>query len=801
MQITESKSKYSIKYYPGRIHSYKKEGNFFYFYNEDTILEVKVNTDSIIRFRYAPDGFFQKDFSYAVSKYFRIKLTSLQFEEHDEYYEIETAKVICRISKANISVTMMNKDREIILEDELGFHWQHYLLKGGKINYCSKKIQPDESFYGMGDKPTELNMRGKYFENFGSDVYGYVKDTDPLYKNIPFYMGLHGEGKHGYGVFFDNTFRTIFDFGKEQHDVCSFWARGGEMNYYFIYGPQLTNVVEQYASLTGTHELPPLWALGYHQCKWSYYPESKVREVTEEFRKRKIPCDVIYLDIDYMEGFRCFTWSKEYFPDPKGLLSDLSEQGFKTVVIIDPGIKIDKDYEVWKQGIQNDFFCKRADGTLMEGDVWPGKCHFPDFTNPQVREWWSTLFNELVEVGVKGVWNDMNEPAVFEIGTFPEDVRHDFDGNPCSHRKGHNVYGMQMARATYNGLKKFLMPNRPFVITRSGYSGLQRYSSVWTGDNTASWEHLWLANIQCQRLSISGVSFAGSDVGGFIGEPDGELYTRWIQLATFHTFFRTHSAGNETKFNQEPWSFGSKYEFIVKKFIHLRYQLLPYFYTSFWQHTTYGTPIIRPLSFLDQTDPETRDRMDEYCFGDHLLICPVLHPNTNERVVYIPRGSWYHLWNDTEYKGGKEYKVTCPIDRIPVFVRAGAVIPYYPKMQYVGEFEVTEITLNVYYTKGKDVLSVLYEDAGDNYGYKAGIFNHNRFYVTGNDKNLILNHILEEGNYDSPCKNFKVVFHGVPFNCTEAIVDGKSIKLNEKHFAVGMIKFKVDKNFERVILR
>jgi alpha-glucosidase len=310
-----------------------------------------------------------------------------------------------------------------------------------------------------------------------------------------------------------------------------------------------------------------------------------------------------------------------------------------------------------------------------------------------------------------------------------------------------------------------------------------------------------LANIQCQRLSISGVSFAGSDVGGFIGEPDGELYTRWIQLATFHTFFRTHSAGNETHFNQEPWSFGSKYEFIVKKFIHLRYQLLPYFYTSFWQHTTYGTPIIRPLSFLDQTDPETRDRMDEYCFGDHLLICPVLHPNTNERVVYIPRGSWYHLWNDTEYKGGKEYKVTCPIDRIPVFVRAGAVIPYYPKMQYVGEFEVTEITLNVYYTKVKDVLSVLYEDAGDNYGYKAGIFNHNRFYVTGNDKNLILNHILEEGNYDSPCKNFKVVFHGVPFNCTEAIVDGKSIKLNEKHFAVGMIKFKVDKNFERVILR
>jgi alpha-glucosidase len=801
MQITESKSKYSSKYYPGKINAYKKEGNFFYFYTEETILEVKINTDSILRFRYAADGFFQKDFSYAVSKYFRIKLISLEFKEHNDFYEIETAKVICRIYKANLSITLMNKDQEVILEDELGFHWQHYLLKGGKINYCSKKIQPDESFYGMGDKPTELNVRGKYFENYGSDVYGYVKDTDPLYKNIPFYMGLHGQGKHGYGVFFDNTFRTIFDFGKEQNDVCSFWARGGEMNYYFIYGPQLNNVVEQYASLTGTHELPPLWALGYHQCKWSYYPDSKVREITDEFRARKIPCDVIYLDIDYMEGFRCFTWSKEYFPDPKGLLSDLSKKGFKTVVIIDPGIKIDKDYDVWQQGIQNDYFCKRADGTLMEGDVWPGKCHFPDYTNPQVREWWSSLFNGLVEAGVKGVWNDMNEPAVFEIGTFPEDVRHDFDGNPCSHRKGHNVYGMQMARATYNGLKKFLMPNRPFVITRSGYSGLQRYSSVWTGDNTASWEHLWLANIQCQRLAISGVSFAGSDVGGFIGEPDGELYTRWIQLATFHTFFRTHSAGNETQFNQEPWSFGSKYEFIIKKFIHLRYQLLPYFYTAFWQHSTYGTPIIKPLSFLDQTDPETRDRMDEYCFGDHLLICPVLHPGTNERVVYIPRGHWYHLWNDTEFKGGKEYKVTCPIDRIPVFIRAGAVIPHYPKMQFVGEFEIHEITLNVYYTKEQNVLSVLYEDAGDNYGYKAGIFNHNRFYVSGNSKNLILTRILEEGNYDSPLKNFKVVFHGLPFHCKEVVIDGKSIALNERHFAVGTVKFKADKGFKRIILR
>jgi alpha-glucosidase len=801
MQVTESLSKYSIKYYPGKIVEHKKEGNFFYFYTSDTILEIKLNTDSIFRFRYAADGFFQKDFSYAISKSFKTQLISVNFREDRQFFEIETSKLICRISKKNLAITLMDKNREIILEDEAGFHWQHYLLKGGKINYCSKKIQPDESFYGLGDKPTELNLRGKYFENYGTDVYGFGKNSDPLYKNIPFYMGLHHGGKHGYGIFFDNTFRTIFDFGKEKSDVCSFWSRGGEMNYYFIYGPKLINVVEQYAMLTGTHELPPLWALGYHQCRWSYYPESKVREIAAEFRRRKIPCDVIYLDIDYMDGYKCFTWNKTHFPNPKKLLSDLADNGFKTVVIIDPGIKIDKDYEIWQQGIQNDYFCKRADGALMEGDVWPGKCNFPDFTNPKVRDWWSSLFKELVDTGVRGVWNDMNEPAVFEIGTFPEDVRHDYDGNPCSHRKGHNVYGMQMARATFNGLQKFLMPNRPFVITRSGYCGVQRYSSVWTGDNSATWEHLWIANIQCQRLSISGISFAGSDVGGFIGEPNGELYVRWMQLATFHTFFRTHSAGNNTNFNQEPWCFGAKNEFIIKKFLHLRYQLLPYIYSAFWQHTTYGTPIIKPLAYLDQTDPETWHRMDEFGFGDHLIVCPVLQPGTSERIVYLPAGKWFHIWNNHEYKGGKEYMVTCPIDRIPVFVRAGAVIPHYPKMQYVGEIEITELILNVYYTKEKDVLSVMYEDAGDNYGYRSGIFNHHRFYVSGTVKNLIMTQILEEGNYESSYKNYKIVIHGVPFNCKEVVVDGKIISLTDRNFVAGSITFKTEKKFKRFILR
>ena len=793
-----SQSKYSIKYYPHDITNVSVEGNFFYFHTIDTILEVKVLSDKIIRFRYAADGFFQRDFSYSVSKYFQERIVNLEFNETLTNYIISTLSVFVTISKENLKINIYDKSGGIILEDDAGFHWQHYLQKGGKINYCSKKIQKDEAFFGMGDKPTELNLRGKYFENYGADVYGFQKDQDPLYKNIPFYMGLHKD--KGYGVFFDNSFRTIFDFGKGNSDTLSFWARGGEMNYYFIYGPNLLNVVEQYSLLTGRPEMPPLWSLGYHQCKWSYFPESRVKEVANEFRKRKIPCDAIYLDIDYMEGFRCFTWSKEYFPDPKKMISDLSNDGFKTIVIIDPGIKIDKDYWVWKEGSQNDYFCKRADGTLMEGDVWPGKCHFPDFTNPKVREWWSSLFKGLIEAGVRGVWNDMNEPAVFEIGTFPEDVRHDYDGDPCSHRKAHNIYGMQMTRATTNGIKRYMMPNRPFVITRSCYSGIQRYSSVWTGDNQSSWEHLWIANVQCQRLNISGISFCGSDVGGFIGNPDGELYTRWIQLAAFHPFFRTHYSRTDTLGEQEPWSFGNKYEFIIKKFIHLRYQLLPYLYTAFWQNNSQGTPIIRPLVYLDQNDPETHFRMDEFGYGDSIIVCPVLHPGQNERTVYLPKGTWYNWWNDHEYRGGKEHVISCPIDRIPVIIKGGAVIPYNPKMQYVGEIEVSELTLHVYFSKESNVLSYLYEDAGDNYGYKIGYQNINKFYTTGKQRDFILAHQIEQG-FETTYPSYKVVFHGIPFEAKEYVVDGKTHRLTERNFAVGTIKIKVDKHFKRIILR
>ncbi|QMU31641.1 DUF4968 domain-containing protein [Adhaeribacter radiodurans] len=760
--------------FPGTIIDCQYKNNNFYFYcDNNVILHIKAITDKVIRFRYAVDGDFEKDFSYAVAETYQPEKPTLEFKEKTDHYRITTNRIIITIWKENLSVRILDKSGTVLIEDERGFHWEYNRETGNNIVKISKKVQSGEHYYGLGDKSSNMNLRGRRVENWGSDTYGYGKNTDPLYKNIPFYIGLHQ--KIAYGMFFDNSFRSFFDFAAERSNVTSYWAHGGELNYYFIYGPKLVEVTEQYTCLTGKPELPPLWVLGYHQCKWSYYPEEKVKEIAAGFRDRQIPCDALYLDIDYMEGFRCFTWSKEYFPNPKRMLQELAQEGFKTVVIIDPGIKIDKDYWVYQEGIENDYFCHRADGPLMKGSVWPGLCNFPDFTRPDVREWWADLFKGLLEVGVKGVWNDMNEPAVFEQGTFPDDVRFDYDGHPCSHKKAHNIYGMQMARATYMGVKKYAYPNRPFTITRSGYSGVQRFASTWTGDNIASWEHMWLANIQCQRLSISGYSFAGSDIGGFIETPSGELYIRWLALGVFHPFCRTHSSGDHG--DQEPWSFGEENTALAKKFIQLRYQFMPYMYTTFWQYVTKGTPMLKPLVYLDQYDSETYLRMAEFGLGDNLLVCPITQPEADGRWLYLPRGNWYYYWTDELVAGGKEIWANAGLDRIPLYVQAGAVIPMFPVLQYVGEKEIEELTLHVYHKNGAHE-STLFEDAGEGYGYETGNCMVKKFATIGTSSSLSLQQTTT-GTFLATYQTYKIIVHGLPFEITSVELDDQSIEISQ----------------------
>ncbi|GAA4271502.1 glycoside hydrolase family 31 protein [Aquimarina gracilis] len=770
--------------FPGKITSFSQNVDKINFTTENgVILQVTILRGSVIRFRYATDNNFEKDFSYAISEDGARGYSKLEVEEQEEVYSILTSRVQITIGKNDLNTTIYDLDGNVICKDDWGFHWEQSYEYGGNIVKMSKSAPQGECYYGLGDKPMHLNLKGKRIENWATDQYAFGKDQDPLYKSVPFYIGMYEE--RAYGIFFDNTFRTFFDFCNERRNVTSFWAQGGEMNYYFFYGPNMQDVITRYTDLTGKPELPPLWALGYHQCKWSYYPESKVKEITGKFRELQIPCDAIYLDIDYMEGFRCFTWSKEYFPDPKRMVAELAEDGYKTVVIIDPGIKIDDQYWVYKEAMDKDYFCKRADGPYMRGKVWPGECYFPDFTNPEVREWWSGLFQEIIdEIGVKGVWNDMNEPAVMEVPgkTFPDDVRHNYDGNPCSHRKAHNIYGTQMARATYEGVKRFAYPKRPFIITRSAYSGAQRYTSSWTGDNVATWEHLWIANIQAQRMSMSGMSFTGSDIGGFAEHPTGELYARWIQLGVFHPFCRTHSSGDHG--NQEPWTFGDEVVDVTRKFVELRYQLLPYLYTMFWEYAEEGIPMLKPLVLYDQLDPQTHYRTDEFIFGNQILVCPVQEPNAKGRRMYIPRGNWYNYWTREYVKGGMEQWVDADLDIIPLFVKEGAIIPKYPVQQYVGEKKIEELKLEVYYKQGNKEVSKVFEDAQDGYDYMKGRYSLRSFSFTGKENEVIIQQ-HKNGSYITEYETMKIELIGLPFEIKEVEIDNvtvplESIKFNKK---------------------
>lgn len=778
--ITNTELEQKGDQHPAKIVSFEQEADSIFFCTENNVvLKITVLRDSLLRFRYTTKGYFNKDFSYAIDKSQSHGYNELQLTEHPQYFLITTSKVKCRVMKANAKITLFDLEDAVILDDELGFHWEESYEYGGNIVKMTKHSQEGECYYGLGDKATHLNLKGKRVENWATDQYAFHREQEPLYKVVPFYVGLHHN--KSYGVFFDNTFRTFFDFCHERRNITSFWAEGGEMNYYFFYGPQMKDVIKTYTHLTGKPELPPMWTLGFHQCKWSYYPESKVREIAFTFRKLNIPCDAIYLDIDYMEGFRCFTWNKEYFPDPKKMVADLAQDGFKTVAIIDPGIKIDKDYWVYQEALEKDYFCKRADGPYMKGKVWPGECNFPDFTNPEVREWWAGLYKELIaDIGIKGVWNDMNEPAVMEVPTktFPLDVRHDYDGNPCSHRKAHNIYGTQMARATYEGVKRFAYPKRPFIITRSAYSGAQRYTSSWTGDNVATWEHLWIANIQMQRMSMSGMGFTGSDIGGFAEQPSGELFARWVQLGVFHPFCRVHSSGDHG--DQEPWSFGEEVVDIVRKFIELRYQLLPYLYTMFWKYVNEGEPLLKPLVYFDQEDVQTHYRTDEFLFGNQILVCPILEPNAMGRRMYLPKGNWYNYWTNERVEGKRELWVKTDYDQIPIFIKEGAIIPKYPVQQYVGELEINEITLDVYFKYGKEK-SLVYEDAQDGYDYNKGRFSLRTFTLTGKEQELMIQQ-HKEGNYENGYQNFAINLHCLPFKVTKILVDNEEISLEEASY-------------------
>ena len=751
----------------GSIATAETKGQTHIFKDVNSSLELTIISENIVRVRVAPHSTFLPDFSYGRQPY-PFAPCATQLESTETGYELKMPNFTVSVAKEGMLFKVTDAEGNIFAEDESGAFWEENNDYGGYNVYSSKKIRPDEYHYGLGDKASDLSLTGKRYSLWSTDAYAFERGTDPLYRNYPFYVGLH-TGK-AYGVFFDNTYRTHFDFGSGNSGRLTYFAEGGELCYYYIHGPHMMDVVKRFSHLTGTTPMPPLWALGYHQCRWSYYPEAKLLELAKTFREQRIPCDALYLDIDYMDGYRCFTWNNEHFPNPKQMISQLKEQGFRTVVIIDPGIKVDPEYPVFAEGSEKGYFCRRGDDYFMEGPVWPGRCQFPDFTNPEVRTWWGSLHASLLDDGVEGFWNDMNEPSVFGSGTFPNDVRHNYEGYRGSHRKAHNVYGMQMARATYEGLRRLRPGRRPMVITRSAYAGTQRYASCWTGDNIATWDHLRLANVQCQRLAMSGFSFAGSDIGGFTGNPTPELFTRWIQLGTFHPFMRAHSAGDTPE--REPWSHGEPYTSINRKFIELRYRLLPYIYSAFWENHKYGFPILRPVVMMEQEAQNNSWRQDEFTFGDKILVCPILEEGATGRHIYLPKGKWYYYGSYEILEGGKEeLYVEAPLDVMPIFIRAGSVIPEYPVIQHTGEAQFRELSLSIYYADYA-ANSFLYEDHGDTFAYEQEIYTEKHFQYEAQEGSFSIAQNVA-GMFTPRYDTYYMKFIGIPFAKYTIEVDGR----------------------------
>lgn len=596
-----------------------------------------------------------------------------------------------------------------------------------------KVLDGDEKFYGLGDKTGFLNKLGYEYENWNTDNPQAQTDAfKALYKSVPFLITLKEHGV--YGLFFDNTFRSCFNLGKENSGYYFYGADGGYLNYYFIGGATMADVIKNYTYLTGRTPLPQLWTLGYHQSRWGYECAEDIREVAGKFRELSIPCDTIHFDIDYMDGFRVFTWNEKDYGAPGELISELGGQGYKAVTIIDPGVKLDEGYSMYDEGIANDYFAKTPQGDVYDNWVWPGAAVFPDFGKSAVRSWWAGKQSFLTGMGVAGVWNDMNEPASFH-GELPPDVVFSDEDKPLPHAAMHNIYGHQMAKATYEGLRH-ATGKRPFVITRACYAGTQKYSTVWTGDNQSLWAHLQMAVPQLINLGLSGFAFAGTDVGGFGADCTPELLSRWVQVGAFSPLFRNHSC--EGCVRQEPWMFDRRTLDINRKFIELRYRLLPYFYDLFYECENTGLPVMRPLVLHYAQDPETWNLNGEFLVGEHLLVAPVLEQGATRKMVYLPEGTWYDFNDGSAYVGGQYHLVEAPLDVCPMFAKEGSMIPTWDVQQYVGEHDRGTLKLLVF--PGHEGRYVHYRDNGEDFAYRDGAYTLYEFCrnaAGGVDMNLL----------------------------------------------------------------
>ncbi|GIL24055.1 MAG: alpha-glucosidase [Bacteroidota bacterium] len=722
--------------------------------------QVSVYNNSIFKISISKYEF--EDFSYAVVG--TPQSTPFTIEESDASIILTTAVAQLVVSKNPVRFSLQTTDGRIINEDDtFGTAWN------GEQVTTYKKLQPNERFIGLGEKTGGLDRKGHAYQNWNSDAYGYHSGTDPLYCSTPFYIGIHNQLV--YGVFFDNSYKTFFSFGASNNRFASFAADAGEMTYYLIHASSISEIIKQYTFLTGRMELPPVWSIGYQQCRYSYYPDKEVMTVAKTFRDKDIPADAIVFDIHYMDKYKIFTWDSKNFSDPKALIDYLKQQGFNVVVMCDPGIKVEPGYKTYDSGVEEDVFIKYPDGENYQGQVWPGWCHFPDFTKPATRTWWAEQFKAYVALGVEGFWNDMNEIATWGH-SLPENLEFDFEGSKATTRRGRNLYGFQMARSTYEGTKKLLKGKRPFNLTRSGFSGVQRYAAVWTGDNVSYDEHMLLGVRLVNSMGLTGIAFAGYDAGGFVGDANTKLFARWISIASFSPFFRAHTMINTR--DSEPWSYGEEVENICRNYIKFRYQLMPYIYSLFYDASQTGMPVQRSLAINYTHDPLIYNGLyhNQYLFGPSILVAPV-ESNKELLKIYFPEGTWYDLYTGKQWHGNQEAIIESPIHKLPVFVKAGSVLPLRPAQAHAG-IAPTELALHIY--AGTDTSEfLLYSDDGHTFQYQQGEYTTRLIQNFGAENKVIF--AKASGAFKTSYQKLKIFLHGS--NADKVTINGTQVELTE----------------------
>lgn len=720
---------------PGTCSSYTVSGNTVVFNCSGTKkVSLKLCNSGLVKVWYSASGTFERNNpSFAVVKEDIEEINDIHVEEQAQSFEIFTNKLRIRINKDPFQLLLFDKYQKLLLSD----YKDRGLLKdtGRIVSY--KTLRSDEQFFGLGEKSGPMNKRGRAYKMWNSDKPCYGPNEDPLYKSIPFFIS-----SYRYGIFFDNTYKSEFKFGTDSDEYFSFEAPAGEMIYYFIYGQDYKQIIEQYIQLTGKPIMPPKWAFGFSQSRGMYTFEDQAIAIAKEFRSRKIPCDIIYQDIGWVQNLQDFEWNKERYKDPPGMLRQLGSMGFKMIVSQDPVIS-QKENKQWKEADSLGFFTTDIRTKKSYDMPWPwgGNCGVVDFTKPGVADWWGNYQQKPINDGVRGFWTDMGEPAWSNEDATERLFMKHYLG---MHDEIHNVYGLTWDKVVKEQFEKHNPDKRIFQMTRAAYAGLQRYTFGWSGDAgngndvLDGWDQL--ANQLPMSLSagMGGIPFWACDISGYCGDIKdhnamAELYTRWMQFGVFNPLSRAHHEGNHAV---EPWMFGAQAEDNSRKAIELKYQLFPYLYTYAREAYDKGLPVMRALLLEYPNDEEVFNTDGQFLFGKELLVAPVVKKGAAIKKVYLPEGDWTDFNNSkVAYEGKQWITYKAPLSTIPIFVKRGSIIPMMPVMNYIHEKESYPVYVMIYpANEGGSASFELYEDDGESLDYKKDIFAKTMFYCETKSK-------------------------------------------------------------------